>query len=70
MTGALCRVGSALKKDDPSLSVKYMPGAPGSFGMSTKETGCKLYSFYPAFFKPSSAVAMLQKQRAGAAAAQ
>lgn len=69
MTGAIFRVGSALKKDDPSLNVKYAPGAPFTFTMSTKRSGCKVYSAIPTFFKPSNAVGMLQKQRAAAGAA-
>ena len=35
MTGALCRIGSALKKSDPNIKVSYMPGLPLTFVYKT-----------------------------------
>ena len=47
MTGAICRIGAAIKKADPDIKVTYMPGIPFTFIYKAPSGGkCASFGVY------------------------
>lgn len=59
MTGAICRIGNAIKKSDPNIKVSYVPGLPGTFIYKSGGSGIKCASLAYYCKKPEEVAAQI-----------